>query len=106
LELVLSASNPDQTSVELVLGEAQPHMRHEVVMVDGLPQVLETSESWTNVNRRDGITCELPLVPPGQPGEDCLKLRFHLNDKAELILEGDDLRTGAPLERQVLGTVR
>ncbi|WP_186470998.1 Hsp70 family protein [Synechococcus sp. A18-25c] len=106
LELVLSASNPDQTIVELVLGEAQPHMRHEVVMVDGLPQVLETSESWTNVNRRDGITCELPLVPPGQPGEDCLKLRFHLNDKAELILEGDDLRTGAPLERQVLGTVR
>ena len=106
LELVLSASNPDQTSVELVLGEAQPHMRHEVVMVDGLPQVLETSESWTNVNRRDGITCELPLVPPGQPGEDCLKLRFHLNDKAELILEGEDLRTGAPLERQVLGTVR
>ena len=106
LELVLSASNPDQTSVELVLGEAQPHMRHEVVMVDGLPQVLETSESWSNVNRRDGITCELPLVPPGQPGEDCLKLRFHLNDKAELILEGDDLRTGAPLERQVLGTVR
>ncbi|WP_186501570.1 Hsp70 family protein [Synechococcus sp. A15-60] len=106
LELVLSASNPDQTSVELVLGEAQPHMRYEVVMVDGLPQVLETSESWTNVNRRDGITCELPLVPPGQPGEDCLKLRFHLNDKAELILEGDDLRTGAPLERQVLGTVR
>ena len=45
-------------------------------------------------------------MPPGQPGEDCLKLRFHLNDKAELILEGDDLRTGAPLERQVLGTVR
>ena len=106
LELVLSASSPDQSSVELVLGEAQPQMRHEVVMVDGLPRVVETSDSWTDVIRRDGITCELPLMPPGQPGEDCLKLRFHLSDQAELILEGDDLRTGAPLERQVLGTVR
>ena len=106
LELVLSASSPDQNSVELVLGEAQPQMRHEVVMVDGLPRVVETSDSWTDVIRREGITCELPLVPPGQPGEDCLKLRFHLSDKAELVLEGDDLRTGAPLERQILGTVR
>ena len=106
LELVLSASSPDQSSVELVLGEAQPQMRHEVVMVDGLPRVVETSDSWTDVIRRDGITCELPLMPPGQPGEDCLKLRFHLSDQAELILEGDDLRTGAPLQRQVLGTVR
>ena len=106
LELVLSASSPDQSSVELVLGEAQPQMRHEVVMVDGLPRVVETSDSWTDIIRRDGITCELPLMPPGQPGEDCLKLRFHLSDQAELILEGDDLRTGAPLERQVLGTVR
>ena len=106
LELVLSASSPDQNSVELVLGEAQPQMRHEVVIVDGLPRVVETSDIWTDVIRREGITCELPLVPPGQPGEDCLKLRFHLSDKAELVLEGDDLRTGAPLERQVLGTVR
>ena len=106
LELVLSASSPDQNSLELILGEAQPQKRHEVIMVDGLPRVLETSESWTNIFRREDVTCELPLVPPGQPGEDCLKLRFHLSDKAELILEGDDLRTGAPLERQVLGTVR
>ena len=106
LELVLSASSPDQNSLELILGEAQPQKRHEVIMVDGLPRVLETSDSWTNIFRREDVTCELPLVPPGQPGEDCLKLRFHLSDKAELILEGDDLRTGAPLERQVLGTVR
>ena len=73
---------------------------------DDLGQRVETSDSWTDVIRRDGITCELPLMPPGQPGEDCLKLRFHLSDQAELILEGDDLRTGAPLKRQVLGTVR
>ena len=106
LELVLSASSPDQQSLELILGEAQPQTRHEVVMVDGLPRVLETNNDWTNVIRRDGIVFDLPLVPPGQPGEDCLKLRFHLSENAELILAGNDPRTGAALERRILGTVR
>ncbi len=106
LELVLSASNPDQETLELVLGEAKADLRHEVVMVNGLPKVIEKSEGWTEVTRRPDTTCELPLNPPGQPGEDCLKLRFHLNAQAELILEGEDLRTGEQLEPRPLGTVR
>lgn len=106
LELVLSASNPDQQTLELVLGEAKADLRHEVVMVNGLPKVIEKSEGWTEVTRRPDTTCELLLNPPGQPGEDCLKLRFHLNAQAELILEGEDLRTGEQLEPRPLGTVR
>lgn len=106
LELVLSASNPDQQTLELVLGEAKADLRHEVVMVNGLPKVIEKSEGWSEVTRRPDTTCELPLNPPGQPGEDCLKLRFHLNAQAELILEGEDLRTGEQLEPRPLGTVR
>ena len=68
--------------------------------------MIEKSEGWTEVTRRPDTTCELPLNPPGQPGEDCLKLRFHLNAQAELILEGEDLRTGEQLEPRPLGTVR
>jgi molecular chaperone DnaK (HSP70) len=106
LELILSASGPDQQSLELVLGESRGETRHEVVMVNGLPRVVEKNDGWDDVTRRPDTACELPLDPPGQPGEDCLKLRFHLNDQAELILEGEDLRTGESLESRPLGTVR
>ena len=106
LELILSASGPDQQSLELVLGESRGETRHEVVMVNGLPRVIEKNDGWDDVTRRPDTACELPLDPPGQPGEDCLKLRFHLNDQAELILEGEDLRSGESLEPRPLGTVR
>ena len=106
LELILSASGPDQQSVELVLGESRGETRHEVVMVNGLPKVIEKTDGWDDVTRRPDTACELPLDPPGQPGEDCLRLRFHLNDQAELILEGEDLRTGESLDPRPLGTVR
>ena len=106
LELILSASGPDQESLELVLGESRGETRHEVVMVNGLPRVIEKNDGWDDVTRRPDTACELPLDPPGQPGEDCLKLRFHLNDQAELILEGEDLRSGESLEPRPLGTVR
>jgi molecular chaperone DnaK (HSP70) len=106
LELILSASSPDQESLELVLGESRGETRHEVVMVNGLPRVIEKNDGWDDVTRRPDTACELPLDPPGQPGEDCLKLRFHLNDQAELILEGEDLRSGESLEPRPLGTVR
>ena len=106
LELILSASGPDQQSLELVLGESRGETRHEVVMINGLPRVVEKNDGWDDVTRRPDTACELPLDPPGQPGEDCLKLRFHLNDQAELILEGEDLRTGESLESRPLGTVR
>ena len=106
LELILSASGPDQETLELVLGESRGETRHEVVMVNGLPRVVEKTDGWDDVTRRPDTACELPLDPPGQPGEDCLKLRFHLNDQAELILEGEDLRTGESLEPIPLGTVR
>ena len=106
LELILSASGPDQETLELVLGESRGETRHEVVMVNGLPRVIEKNDGWDDVTRRPDTACELPLDPPGQPGEDCLKLRFHLNDQAELILEGEDLRSGESLEPRPLGTVR
>lgn len=106
LELILSASGPEQQSLELVLGESRGETRHEVVMVNGLPRVIQKNDGWDDVTRRPDTACELPLNPPGQPGEDCLKLRFHINDQAELILEGEDLRTGENLEPRPLGTVR
>ena len=105
-ELVLSASAVDQTTIEFVLGEPELEARHEVRLVDGLPQVIERTSDAAAVKERPGPSFTLMLNPPAQPGEDCLKLHFVLNEQAELIMEGEDLRNGRRLERVSLGTVR
>ena len=105
-ELVLSASAVEQTTIEFVLGEPEPEARHEVRLIDGLPQVIERNPNAAEVKERPSPCFKLMLNPPGQPGEDCLKLHFHLDEHAELIMEGEDLRNGSRLERVSLGTVR
>ena len=105
-ELVLSASAVEQTTIEFVLGEPELEARHEVRLIDGLPQVIERNPNAAEVKERPSPCFKLMLNPPGQPGEDCLKLHFHLDEHAELIMEGEDLRNGSRLERVSLGTVR
>jgi len=48
----------------------------------------------------------LQLDPPGQQGQDRLRLRFSIKATGELVLEGDDLATGHALPVQPLGPVR
>ncbi|MBL6798138.1 MAG: Hsp70 family protein [Synechococcus sp. BS307-5m-G39] len=105
-ELVLSASAAEQTTIEFVLGEPELEARHEVRLIDGLPQVIERVPGAADVKERPSPCFQLMLNPPGQPGEDCLKLQFHIDEQAELIMEGEDLRNGSRLERISLGTVR
>ncbi|MEC9029005.1 MAG: Hsp70 family protein, partial [Cyanobacteriota bacterium] len=51
-------------------------------------------------------TASLALQPPGQPGQDCLRLQFSIDDDAQLQMEGLDLRSGERLGKQKLGTVQ
>jgi hypothetical protein len=48
----------------------------------------------------------LPLQPPGENGQDRLRLRFWIDDEARLRWEGEDLMSGASLEPRCLGPVR
>jgi len=105
-ELVLSASAVDQTTIEFVLGEPQLDTRHEVRLIDGLPQVVERNPGAAEVRAFPSPHHKLMLNPPAQPGEDCLKLRFRIDEHAHLIMEGEDLRTGSNLNSINLGTVR
>jgi hypothetical protein len=45
------------------------------------------------------------LQPPGQAGQDRLRLRFSIDAEARLWLEGEDLVSEAPLELRCLGPV-
>lgn len=106
LELRMAASCEDQQELELMLGEPSAEGRHDVVYIDGLPTLRRldagevTHQAWT-----DSVAI-LPLDPPGQPGEDCLRLLLRIDEEAQLVAEISDLRTGDDLSSRPLGRVR
>ena len=107
LELVLAASQIDQLELEVVLGEPDSQESYEVIYIDGMP-TLRASSGERRIHRWPE-TCNpvcLALNPPGQPGQDCLRLQFSIDDNAQLQMEGMDLRSGERLNKQKLGTVR
>jgi molecular chaperone DnaK (HSP70) len=106
LELVLACSEPDQSSLELVLGEPLPEERVEVVFEAGLPIIRPRQAGAAPVRPWSQAPIRLPLTPPGEAGADRLRLRFSINGRGELELEGEDVLVQTPLPRMVLGTVR
>jgi molecular chaperone DnaK (HSP70) len=106
LELVLACSRDGQKSIDLVLGEPLGEARSEVVFRDGVPQLLRRPAGEAAVAPWRQGPDPLPLQPPGQNGQDRLRLRFWIDDEARLRLEGEDLMTGAFLEPRCLGPVR
>ena len=103
--LVLAASEDNQAFLELVLGEPDNQVRHDVVFVNGLPTLRENSAS-SEVSRLERADVRLPLTPPGLSGQDCLRLQFRLDEDAQLTVEVEDLRTGDELPRKFLGRIR
>ena len=103
--LVLAASQDQQQTIELVLGEPDTESRHDVVFVNGLP-TLRDSSGAPEVRPWGSPTIHVPLSQPGETGQDCLRLAFRLNEDAQLLMEGADLRTGETLASRVLGPVR
>ena len=106
LELVLACSLDGQQALELVLGEPQPEQRAEVVFRDGVPLLRRRPAGEAAVEPWAETLAPLALQPPGQAGEDRLRLRFQVDAEAQIVLEGDDLATGERLEPRRLGPVR
>jgi molecular chaperone DnaK (HSP70) len=106
LELRLASGGPDQEQLEIVLGTPGTAERPEVVFAEGVPVIRPLEPGGPPVRAWPQPPLLLPLSPPGPPGEDRLCLRFSINDRAELVMEGHDLLTGSPLPGRVLGAVR
>ena len=106
LELVLACSESDQPALELVLGEPIHEERAEVVFKDGVPVIRPRQAGAPPVRPWSREPIRLPLIPPGDAGVDRLRLRFSINDRSELELDGEDVLTQTPLPRLVLGMVR
>jgi molecular chaperone DnaK (HSP70) len=106
LEIVLACSRDGQEAMELVLGEPLAEARSEVVFRDGLPQLLRRPAGDGAVAPWREPPAPLALQPPGQAGQDRLRLRFAIDAAALLRLEGEDLVSGEPLAPLCLGPVR
>ena len=46
------------------------------------------------------------MDPPGEIGQDCIKLIFNINDNCQLEVEGVDLRNNREITKQNLGEIR
>jgi molecular chaperone DnaK (HSP70) len=106
LSLRLACSRPQQTELELRLGEPSQEQRSEVVYVEGLPVLRRRPAGSAAVEAWPGPAVALPLTPPGEPGDDRLELRFAIDGQGILQLQGTDLLSQRPLTPVAHGPVR
>ena len=109
LELTLAASQNNQSSIELVLGEPRSQSLQEIIFINGLPRLSQESETSDNDPMPEpwsGDTPVISLSPLGQPAEDVVRLRFWIDGVGKLMCNGEDLRTGQQLEELDLGPIR
>ena len=104
-ELVMAASRDGQTQLELVLAEPREQGRFSVIEVDGLPVLRQEDSGELDHRPWSDDPLLIPLHPPGQTGEDCLKLVLRIDEAALLQAEITDLRSQTALPPQTLGRV-
>ena len=105
LEIILAASINSQLSIDLIIGEPQEEGSNEIIYTNGLP-TLKTIESKDKIKKITNTIISIPVDPPGEIGQDCIKLIFNINDNCQLEVEGVDLRTNKEITKQNLGEIR
>ena len=105
LEIILAASVNNQLTIDLIIGEPQEEGSNEVVYIDGFP-TLRLIESKDIIKKINNKLISIPLDPPGEIGQDCIKLIFNINDECKLTVEGIDLRNNTQIANRNLGGIR
>ena len=105
LEIILAASINSQLSIDLIIGEPQEEGSNEIIYTNGLP-TLKTIESKDKIKKITNTIISIPVDPPGEIGQDCIKLIFNINDNCQLEVEGVDLRNNKEIKKQNLGEIR
>ena len=104
LEIILAASINSQLSIDLIIGEPQEEGSNEIIYTNGLP-TLKTIESKDKIKKITNTIISIPVDPPGEIGQDCIKLIFNINDNCQLEVEGVDLRNDKEITKQNLGEI-
>ncbi len=105
LEIVLSTSKNNQREIELILGEINLKGTNEVIYINGMPTIKQINPSLAPKQWSE-IPITINLEKPGNAGDDCLRLKFNIDEKAILFVEGKDLRNNNPIPRKDLGSIR
>ncbi len=103
-EIVLASSKVNQTELEIKISEPEIEGINEVIYVKGIPTVKSASNE-IKLTEWPGKSISIDLNPPGQLGEDCLRLKFKIDNQANLIVEGIDLRNNKEIEPILLGKI-
>ncbi len=105
VELVLGASTPNQSSIELIIGELSTDTTTEVYF-DGDRLVTRTVSTQGSLvqplNDREGARTIAQLEPPGNPGSDRLKLLFNIDRDRYLRITVKDLLTQESLRNNYI----
>ena len=105
LEIILAASINSQLSIDLIIGEPQEEGSNEIIYTNGLP-TLTTIESKDKIKKINNTIISINLDPPGEIGQDCIKLTFNINNNSQLEVEGIDLRNNNKITSKNLGEIR
>ena len=105
LEIILASSINNQLCIDLVIGEPLEKGSNEIIYIDGLPTIKEI-EFDNRIKELNNKIISIPLNPPGEIGQDCIKLKFTINDFCELEIEGIDLRNNDIITSKNLGPIR
>ena len=97
VEMVLGASTPNQTQLELIIGELADREATTEVYFDGDRLITRAVSSDTTsvqpLNDREGARTIATLNPAGNPGQDRVKLLFNIDDRRYLRITVEDLLT-------------
>ena len=97
IELVLGASTPNQSSLELIIGELASQTASREVYFEGDRLVSKTVNAGNTevqpLNDREGARTVAKLDPLGNPGSDRLKLLFNIDSQRYLRITVEDLLT-------------
>ena len=97
VELVLGASTPNQSSLELIVGELATQTVNTEVYFDGDRLITRTTDAGITevqpLNDRSGARTIAKLEPLGNPGSDRLKLLFEVDSQRYLRITVEDLLT-------------
>ena len=105
LEIVLATSSVNQKEIELQIGEPEISNAHEIIYIKGIPTILPVKVN-PKIIPWEGSSTLVLLDQPGQPGEDCLKLEFSINNDCQLTLKGIDLRSQKEILERTLGSIK
>ena len=97
VELILGASTPNQSSLELIVGELAARAINTEVYFDGdrlVTRAVDTGNTKVQpLNDREGARTIAKLEPLGNPGSDRLKLLFDIDSQRYLRITVEDLLT-------------